>query len=299
MAPTNIDSAKLRSALVRALAKKKKIWRPTLLKYDEDQPRNAKGEFASSDSKFSGPVGSSGARLPSMQQLNGMNNGQGPLGSNGGTWRKSEDGTQYLIKPTNSAAHAFNEIAAGAVYHVAGVPFPNTGVVHDAGKWYVVSEKIEGLQQQTPAQWRSNQSAQSEAAKNFGVDALLSHWDVHGLSADNTLINAAGTPVRIESGGAMAFRAMGGTRDSFNSDSQWKEPQSMRTSAQGSLMYGNMTDKEAATSLERAASINLKDVQKSWDASGVPRNMSSGWMKTLTARQAQIPPIVAKLNGSA
>lgn len=263
------------------------MWVPTIVKYDAEQPRNEKGEFASS-----GVTGSSGEKIPAYATLMSMKTVPGPKGSQGGVWKQSEGGTKYFVKPLKDAIHGFNEVAAGCVYHVAGIKFPNTGVVKDSasGKYYLVSQKIEGLTQKSAEEWKSNKDLQARAAQGFGVDALMSHWDVHGLTGDNTLIDKNGDPVRIESGGAMAFRATGGEKGiNFSPTGEWTEPSSMRTSAQGKAMYGSMTTEQAGASLAAAGKIDLKVVQERWDEAGIPRNVSHNWMQTLQSRQEKIP----------
>ena len=282
------EDVNAKEALLKTIAEVR-----ALLKRDvSDQERDENGRFASG--------GSSGEGIPSHTQLSGMERVSGPLGSQGGNWYKDSSADKtYLAKPLKSDAHGYNEVAAGAVYHEAGVKFPNTGLTEDEnGKPLLVSEKIEGLSEKSASWWASHPDAQAKAAENFGVDALLSHWDVHGLNADNTLIDKNGDPVRIESGGAMAFRAMGSPKgDAFSPTGAWPEPASMRTSDQGRAMYGKMTDAQVADSLERASKIDLGNVQSRWDALGIPRETSDPWMKTLEARQAQIPALVASLRG--
>jgi len=270
-----------------------KSWLPVIRKYNEDQPRDEKGEFAST-----GVTGSSGDKLPTYDKLSEMKKVPGPVGSQDGVWRQSADGTTYFVKPLKDAVHGFNEVASGCVYHAAGIAFPNTGIVKDSsGHYYLVSQKVEGLTQKSAAWWNSHPEAQAKAAEGFGVDALLSHWDVHGLDADNTLVDKDGNPVRIESGGAMAFRAQGGSKPSFSADKEWVEPESMRTGGQGPGFYGMMTDAQAATSLQAATNIDLESVQRMWDQAGIPRNVSLPWMETLQERQSQIPDLVKALNG--
>ena len=258
----------------------------SIVKYSEDEARDEHGRFA----------GSGGSSIPSHSELMGMSKVSGPLGSQGGEWRQASNGKTYLVKPLLDEKHGHNEVASAAVYREAGVKFPNTGVVKDKnGNSYLVSEKIDGLSQ---GKWNGNSKLQEAAAKDFGIDALLSHWDVHGLLGDNTLVDQSGNPVRIEAGGAMAYRAMGGEKSSFSPDAQWVEPTSMRTSDQGQLMYGAMTDAQVADSLERAGNIDLNNVQSRWDAMGIPRSTSDAWMQTLQSRQAQIPALVASLRGA-
>ena len=269
----------------------KKTIASDLSKYDPDQPRNEKGEFASGDG--SGDVT---RPIPSLEKLDSFPKVSGPLGSNGGKWVQDPDTkVKYLIKPADSYAHAANEVMSGAVYRAAGLPFPNTGMVQSGGKWYVVSEKIEGLSWQSASWWKQSPEIQTEAARGFGIDALLSHWDVHGMGADNTLLDGQNRPVRIEAGGAMAFRAQGTEKPSFAVGKPWVEVQSMRESNQGRAMYGDMTDAQVAKSLELAANLDIAKITQTVEKLGVSPIIADSWARTLAWRQSLIPDIVRKL----
>jgi ADP-ribosyltransferase exoenzyme len=269
-----------------------KLWAPSVSKFDENEERDDHGRWVSGENQN-----------PSFQQITkGMTRVKEgmPLGSNGGRWYKSDDGKMFLIKPATSAAQAYNEVAAGAVYREAGAPFPHTSVGQSpSGKYYVISQRVDGLEQHTSDWWKAHPETQAAAAKDFGVDALLSHWDVHGAGGDNTLVASDGTPVRIESGGAMSFRAMGAYKPEFSPTNDWTEVNSLRTGEQGLRMFGNMTDAQAADSLEAAGKIDLDAVRERWTQIGVPPLMSETWIQTLEARQAQIPSIVAALRATA
>jgi hypothetical protein len=167
---------------------------------------------------------------------------------------------------------------------------PNTGILTNSdGSLSVISEKVEGTRSGP-----GRDDATAAAAKGFGVDALVSNWDVHGASGDNVLWSG-GKPIRVDLGGAMAFRAQGGAKPSFSASSPWGEPESMRTSPQGKAFYGDMTDKQVADSLRTAAGIDVTQVGKDWVAQGVPPALASRWAETLEARQKQIPDLVAGL----
>jgi len=234
--------------------------------------------------------------MPSYNELQRMPQIHGPLGSNGGNWRQSSDGRKFLVKPALSHDHAQNEIAAGVVYRHAGVRFPNTSIVHSPeGDSHIVSEHIPDLEQHSGSQWHNNPELQKKARQHFGTDALLSHWDVHGLVGDNTLVDPKkNEPVRIESGGAMAFRGMGGAKSNFKPDGEWSEPHSMRDSEQGYAMYGRMSDDEAHDSLARAGKINMNKVESAWKQAGISPENTEKWGSTLRARQDQIPHLIKR-----
>ncbi len=86
----------------------------------------------------------------------------------------------------------------------------------------------------------------------FHVDGLLGNWDVIGLAKDNILVDAAGLPWRIDNGGSLRFRAMGGLK---NAD--WNEiPDELFTlrdaakNAQTSEIFGGMRLTEISRKIE-------------------------------------------------
>lgn len=133
-------------------------------------------------------------------------------GSTGAELVRGPDGALYVRKRGNSPGHLEEEATADALYQRLGVPVPDFRVYRDDNNKakYKLSRYIEG---KSLADIQGNPelfaSVKAKLAEHFHVDALLGNWDVIGLSADNILVDASGTPYRIDNGGALRYRAQG------------------------------------------------------------------------------------------
>jgi SPP1 gp7 family putative phage head morphogenesis protein len=129
-------------------------------------------------------------------------------------------GKKWVVKDSSKGGggvdHFQSEALADAIYRAAGANVPGSGVVLTGGKAIKVAEFLEGGQ--TLGEWKQGKSATEVAAMHrklqdgFVTDALLANWDVAGLGNDNILVTADGTPVRIDNGGSLFFRAQGGKK---------------------------------------------------------------------------------------
>lgn len=254
------------------------------------------------DSAYHGPESATAPEpvpIPTKaEDLESMKKVSGPLGSNGGQWYEHSSGAKFFVKPADTYDKVANEVAAGKVYKVAGDQVPETAILHHGnGNVSVVSRHMGDI---TP--FKASTTTQAEARKSFGLDALTSHWDKLGLTGDNAFTDSTGKVVGIDQGGAMAYRAMGGKKDSFAAGQSWVEPATLRSSPQGQKLYGALDsshDAEIATSLQRAHDLNLDDVAHEWDKAGIAPATFEPWLATLKERQAQIPSLVQKLGGGA
>lgn len=203
--------------------------------------------------------------LPSPQQISKMTPIDGPLGSQGGKWyRDSESGSRYLVKPAQSKKHAHNELSAQAIYRYFGIDVDDTGIYEEGGRWFIVKKAILGENSELASTVGDSiidgeflESVQAQARKGFAADVLMSSWDVYGLDGDNVVLDGNGRLYRIDLGGSLIYRAMGGEKTSFHQNGEWVEPWTMRTSEQGLQMYGKITDKEAADLLEPMFRLDL------------------------------------------
>lgn len=129
-------------------------------------------------------------------------------------------GKKWVVKDSSKGGggvdHFQSEALADAIYRAAGANVPGSGVVLQGNKAIKVAEFLEGGQ--TLGEWKQGKSATEVADMHrklqdgFVTDALLANWDVAGLGNDNILITADGTPVRIDNGGSLFFRAQGGKK---------------------------------------------------------------------------------------
>lgn len=242
-------------------------------------------------------TGSAENGLPGKAQLATMEHVPGPLGSQGGGWYKDKSGQKYLVKPAQSRDHAMNELAASVVYAHAGVNVDRTGVYQDGGKWYIVKKAIQSDDGKLGQQVGPSvpKALQMEARKGAAVDMLTSTWDVHGLNGDN-MVTANGELHRIDVGGSLAYRAMGGKRDSWQVGAKWVEPDTMRTSNQGKALYGNMTNAETADLLAGLSSFDIAGTDKALRKAGVDGPVRERTVAVIEDRvKNQLPGIIERL----
>ena len=128
----------------------------------------------------------------------------GQQGSNPGGLYDAPDGQKYYVKWPLTEAHARNEHLAAVLYRELGIAVPDVILVTDAsGRIGVASKIIDGLQNVG-----EGIALADGVAEGFVVDAWLANWDVVGLDYDNLLLKA-GKAYRIDTGGALVYRAQG------------------------------------------------------------------------------------------
>lgn len=157
------------------------------------------------------------------ENLNGLEPVRGLGGSTGATLvRDKKTGQQFVLKRGNSAAHIREEFAADQIYRALGVPVPEAKLFEDGTGSAKLARFVEGqslgkfLSTATPEQ---KSATLAKVREHFAADALLGNWDVAGLDLDNILVDAGGTPWRIDNGGSLRFRAQGAAKTA----AEWNE----------------------------------------------------------------------------
>lgn len=126
-------------------------------------------------------------------------------GSNpGGLYRDTLTGDTWYIKTPGSADHARNEVLAAKLYQAAGVDVPELRLTVLNGKPAVASRIVDDLAKTDAAGLASTAGVR----EGFVVDAWLANWDVVGAGLDNLLVKG-GKAMRVDTGGALLFRAQG------------------------------------------------------------------------------------------
>jgi len=163
-------------------------------------PRDRAGKFAEKD----------GLGIPRYDAKLTLTKPAG--GSNGAMFAKSADGQRWLVKGyRGDRDRVATEALANAVYREMGARVPRAGVMRAPdGSTVLAYPLVEGK----PAPMTFHQGGPSRrVAEHFMTDALLANWDVAGLEDDNILWSPEGDPIRVDQGGTMEFRAMGGRKD--------------------------------------------------------------------------------------
>ena len=176
----------------------------------------------------------------------------GQKGSNlGGLYRRLDDkgnAIDFYVKEAQSAEHAMSEVVAAKLYRAAGMNIPDVELGMINGKPAVFSRY-------QPLQKFSTTAANiAKAQEGFAVDALLGNWDVMGASFDNIFIDAAGNVVRLDTGGALFYRAQGAKKGlAWNGDlDEFNTLRSASKAPQASQVFGGMSDTQLLKSVDRA-----------------------------------------------
>src|SRR5690606_19021750 len=191
-------------------------------------------------------------------------------------------GTQWYVKRPSNPEQARNEVLAAKLYELAGIEVPDLRLATQGGQPAIASRIIDGLAKGSPAQL-------AKAADGFAVDAWLANWDVVGAAYDNLLLRAGGIPVRVDTGGALRFRAQGGLKGSAFGR-EVLEIDSLRnpgTNPQAAAVFGTITPAQLEASVARVLAIDPEDIRRLVEEYGpLDAGERRRLLDTLLARQA-------------
>lgn len=163
-------------------------------------------------------------------------------GSTGAKLVQDENGNLYVMKTGANEGHIREESAADTAYQALGADVPEHRLYMTPNGPVKLARFVEG---KTLAQVEGSEPDSVVAGmkvalkKNFAADALLGNWDVIGLDKDNVMLGSNGKAYRIDNGGALRYRAMGGKKAEWGANVT--EVFTMRTSSQGSSVFGDMS----------------------------------------------------------
>ena len=184
---------------------------------------------------------------------------------------------KFYVKQAGSKQKGRNEELANTLYGMAGVYVPSVDYNEADGNIY--SEIVPGEHDMT--EQLDNPEWMDQVRKNFAVDAWLANWDVFGLSMDNILTDENGTPVRIDNGGALLYRAMGSPKGS-DFGSKVGELQTMRKGHIRSQVYGEgLTKEQELDGAQRVLAISPGEIDDAVAKANLPKSLAD----TLKARR--------------
>ena len=169
----------------------------------------------------------------------------GQLGSNpGGVYRDPETGNQYYVK-IQDKDRGNNEALASAIYKEAdlGTLEVKDGILD--GEPITYTEWKEGL---TPLfgpkandlGYSKRQEALDAAKEGYLIDAWIANWDIVGEGLDNISTDKDSNPIRLDSGGALLYRARGSRKGGAFGDEVVELETFKDSSNTAELMYGSM-----------------------------------------------------------
>lgn len=213
----------------------------------------------------------------------------GPQGSNPGGIYEDEKGNRWYVKQSKSDDHAKNEVLADMLYTEAGIDVAGLRLADVGnGKLGTASPMIEGAKNNL-GQMFNNKSYVDKIREGFALDAWLANWDVIGLANDNVVTDSNGSPVRVDPGGAMKYRAQGGLKNDLN-PKFWSNDvldwDSLRDPSVGTAakVFSSITDEQMIASADRVEAITPEMI----DEMVSKLNMDSSEADILKARREGI-----------
>ncbi len=163
-----------------------------------------------------------------------------------------------------------NEILANQLYKALGIPVPILKTVNIKGRFAIASKMLPNPHETyTPAEWKL-------AWPGFAADVWLRNWD-----ARHQLITSAGKVYRIDTGGALAYRALGEKKPGTYTDVSMSEMTSLRDpkiNVAGAIVFGSMTDADIKASIKKVTSLSPAKlravIEKYWIKSEQPSSKS-------------------------
>lgn len=208
-------------------------------------------------------------------------------GSNpGGMFIDEETGLKWYIKKPASADIARNEVLAGRLYREAGIEAPDLEMIEFEGGPAVASRIIDGLEPSPGPELGTAKGAR----EGFVVDAWLGNWDVVGLGYDNLLVQA-GRAVRVDTGGALRYRAQGGLKGAAWGKTV-DELDSLRNPSinpQAASVFGDISQEELLAGARSVLAVSPERIRKLVDDLGPSTKRERDTLyRTLIARQKDI-----------
>lgn len=187
-------------------------------------------------------------------------------GSNDGALYRAPDGSRWYVKSPANAEAARNEVLASQLYRALGVDVPEVTLGVRKGKVAVASRIVDGV---SKAQAKLVAGAVDGVGEGFAADCWLANWDVVGLNYDNMLVKG-GKALRLDTGGALRFRAQGGLKGAEWGD-EVHELATLRDAtknAQAASVFKHVTDEQVAKGIDRIVALDEKVIRALVDRFG-------------------------------
>lgn len=168
-------------------------------------------------------------------------------GSTPGVILRDGDESEWMVKFQN-VDMSQNELLANRIYDALDIPVPTLRLVTYKGRPALASKMLPDVDT-----WIQPEEYQ-QAWKGYAADAWLRNWDV-AISGNMGMSN--GTLYRLDTGGALKFRARGGLKPGTFADVSVSELESLRGPLNngGRRAFGPMTKKDIYESIRFVTSI--------------------------------------------
>lgn len=207
-------------------------------------------------------------------------------GSNPGGTFKDKTGQQWYCKFPADPDMVRSEFLAAKLYQMLGVSVPTLKLVDQGGKLGIASKWVDGLKKGTAEQLASAKGAHDA----FAIDAWIGNWDVVGLSNDNLMLGKDGA-VRVDVGGSLNYRAMGGKKGADFGDSvvELETLKDHGKNAKSAAVFAGVTDSATAWGVAQLNKLKPSQIEELCQIAGPGSEADKAALaKKLIARRADI-----------
>ncbi|WP_212804787.1 ADP-ribosyltransferase [Actinocatenispora sera] len=216
------------------------------------------------------------------------------VGGQGGSVSGAEyvdgEGHRRYVKAPASELHARVEWLANRLYQAAGTRVAEVDLIDLRGEFDgkqlgLSSRMLDGDTALT--RWLPRREFAAALRRDFAVDAWLANWDVIGEGYNNVLITGDGVPVRLDTGGALLFRAQG-TAKGAEFGTEVGELQSMLDpdrNDSAARAFRDVTAEEIRDGVARIRDITPEQIDELVDRAQLPEKEAQDLRVALRARR--------------
>jgi len=170
---------------------------------------------------------------------------KGRLGGSSNVKKVGIGNQDYALKSFRKNQQAEVEESAESIYKVLGIDVPEASYHETPQGTQKLSKFIKGTSY-GELEGKEREAANGKIRRGFVADALLGAWDVIGRYGDNILMDEQGNPIRIDSGSAFDYRAMGAKKPfppEVTEINTFRDPSINEESAE---VFSGITDRDIA-----------------------------------------------------
>ena len=216
-------------------------------------------------------------------------------GSNAGAGMQSKiDGRKFYVKAPQTDDHAKNEVLGAKLYKLAGLDVPEVNFIKITGKLdgNDFTDKL-GVRSSWIEDTKIDRQRLIDGDANgitdgFAVDAWLANWDVVGAEFDNLKL-LGDKVIRMEAGGALRYRAMGGLKGNWGNTVHEIDSLRDKRFTQNHSVFKNITDDQIAEGVRKVVNISDNAIRQIVEeVYGKGDSIGEDLISTLIARKSDL-----------
>lgn len=179
-------------------------------------------------------------------------------GSNSGGVYEAPDGTKYYVKFPKTPDHAHAEVLAAKLYELAGIKTAKTHIVQDGDRVGIASRWDDSVSHAVASLSKGKVKG---IKSGFAVDAWLGNRDVVGEDFMNVMVDASGSPTRIDVGASLDFRAQGEKKEFGPTVGESTSLLDPKINAQTSAAFKGITKADIAAGVAKVAALSDSSIR--------------------------------------